>query len=127
MQFIPSYLRFIRHSYPAETNVNRVSSFLRRRFVIPRCVFLYFYHQKTKTRLQLDQDFPLSAGELDNKTGAGLEKNEKVEKVEKILKVGPSREILKILVGNWVAQWDQTYKAWFYYNINSGLSSVLVF
>ena len=69
----------------------------------------------------------MSAGGLDNKTGAGLEKVEKVAKVEKILKVGPSKEILKILVGNWVAQWDQTYKTWFYYNINTGLSSLEVF
>ena len=62
------------------------------------------------------------AGGLDNSTlaGAGLEKVEKVEKIEKI---GPRREILKILVGDWVAQWDHTYKAWFYYNINTGLSS----
>ena len=48
---------------------------------------------------------------------------EKVKKDGKVEKVGPRGEILKILVGNWVAQWDPTYKTWFYYNINTGLPS----
>ena len=106
--------------------------------LFPAGCFCIFTRRKL-TRLQLHQDLPLSAGELHNKTGPGLQKVEKVDnikkvekiakiaKVEKIPKVGPSREILKILVGNWVAQWDQTYKTWFYYNINTGLSSVLGF
>ena len=46
----------------------------------------------------------------------------KVEKAERVEKEGQSRRILKILVGNWVAQWDEKYKTWFYYNINTGLS-----
>ena len=72
----------------------------------------------------------MSAGGLDNKTGtgaeAGLEKVEKVkkvEKVEKVEKVGPRREIFKILVGNWVAQWDSLYRAWFYYNAKTDHST----
>ena len=84
---------------------------------------MYFYPEKTITRLELEQDFPVLAEGLDNSTlaGAGL------EKVENVGKIGPRREILKILVGNWVAQWDHIYKAWFYYNINTGLSSHQVF
>ena len=54
---------------------------------------------------------PGTAGGLGNKTVAGLETE------------GPSREIVKILVGNWVAQWDDMYQTWFYYNINTGLTS----
>ena len=98
------------------------------------------FTKRKLNRLQLEQDSPVSAGDLHNNTvaGAGLEKVdnlkkvakvpkveiEKVPKVPKVAKVGPDKEILKILVGNWVAQWDQTYKTWFYYNINSGLASL---
>ena len=31
-------------------------------------------------------------------------------------------EHLKILLGNWVAQWDPQYRTWFYYNIIAGQS-----
>ena len=93
--------------------------------LFPAGCFSIFTKRKL-SRLQLDQDLPLSAGEPHNKTGAALEKVDNVKKVEKVEKIGPSREIFKILVGNWVAQWDQTYKTWFYYNINTGLSSVQV-
>ena len=60
---------------------------------------------------------PGSAGGLGNETEAGLERVDGGVKTE-----APSREIVKILVGNWVAQWDETYQTWFYYNINTGLS-----
>jgi len=29
----------------------------------------------------------------------------------------------KLIVGNWIAQWDTKYKAWFYYNINTEKST----
>ena len=29
----------------------------------------------------------------------------------------------KILVGNWVAQWDSLYRAWFYYNTKTDTST----
>ena len=29
----------------------------------------------------------------------------------------------KLIVGNWIAQWDTKYKAWFYYNINTEQST----
>ena len=28
----------------------------------------------------------------------------------------------KIMVGNWVAQWDTLYRSWFYYNTKTGLT-----
>ena len=77
----------------------------------------------------MDPDFPLSVGHPDNKTAADQETvdNTEVAKAAKVGNVGPSREIFKFLVGDWVAQWDQTYQTWFYYNINTGLSSPLLF
>ena len=29
----------------------------------------------------------------------------------------------KLILGDWIAQWDTTYGAWFFYNINTGLVS----
>ena len=29
----------------------------------------------------------------------------------------------KIMVGNWVAQWDSLYKSWFYYNAKTDYST----
>ena len=26
----------------------------------------------------------------------------------------------KLILGDWIAQWDTTYGAWFFYNINTG-------
>ena len=26
----------------------------------------------------------------------------------------------KLMLGDWIAQWDETYSAWFFYNIKSG-------
>ena len=77
----------------------------------------------------MDPDFPLSVGHPDNKTAADQETVDRTEvaKAAKVANVGPSREIFKFLVGDWVAQWDQTYQTWFYYNINTGLSSPLLF
>ena len=31
----------------------------------------------------------------------------------------------KLILGDWIAQWDTTYGAWFFYNINTGLVSRL--
>ena len=57
---------------------------------------------------------PGSAGGLGNETEAGLER----------VDGGVKTEIVKILIGNWVAQWDDMYQTWFYYNINTGLTSL---
>ena len=85
-------------------------------FLLVVCISI----QKNLTRLELHQDFSESAGALNNTgAGAGVGKLKKAERVEK---EGQGRRILKILVGNWVAQWDEKYKTWFYYNINTGLS-----
>merc|ERR1719361_3372327 len=29
----------------------------------------------------------------------------------------------KLIIGNWIAQWDTQYKAWFYYNIKTATST----
>ena len=44
------------------------------------------------------------------------------EKVEE--KVEETPEVFKILLGSWVAQWDPQYAAWFYYNIETGVTSL---
>ena len=31
-----------------------------------------------------------------------------------------------LLQGNWIAQWDTQYKAWFYYNIKTGFFCIIV-
>ena len=31
-----------------------------------------------------------------------------------------------LLQGNWIAQWDTQYKAWFYYNIKTGFFAQLL-
>ena len=39
-------------------------------------------------------------------------------KKDDILDASP--ESFKILLDKWVAQWDPQYKAWFYYNVETG-------
>ena len=41
-----------------------------------------------------------------------------------VAQVGETPHNLKILLGNWVAQWDPQYRAWFYYNIMKGQRSI---
>ena len=66
----------------------------------------------TKTRLDNveEKDFVESAKDVNMST-----EEEKVEETP---------EVFKILLGSWVAQWDPQYAAWFYYNIETGVTSL---
>ena len=71
----------------------------------------------TKTRLENvgEKDFVVSAKDVNMST-----EEEKVEEE----KVEETPEVFKILLGSWVAQWDPQYAAWFYYNIETGVTSL---
>ena len=71
----------------------------------------------TKTRLENveEKDFVESAKDVNMST-----EEEKVEEE----KVEETPEVFKILLGSWVAQWDPQYAAWFYYNIETGVTSL---
>ena len=74
----------------------------------------------TKTRLENvgEKDFVESAKDVNMST-----EEEKVEEE----KVEETPEGFKILLGSWVAQWDPQYAAWFYYNIETGVTSLCLF
>ena len=61
-----------------------------------------------------EKDFVESAKDVNMST-----EEEKVEE-----KVEETPEVFKILLGSWVAQWDPQYAAWFYYNIETGVTSL---
>ena len=62
-----------------------------------------------------EKDFVESAKDVNMST-----EEEKVEEE----KVEETPEVFKILLGSWVAQWDPQYAAWFYYNIETGVTSL---
>ena len=70
----------------------------------------------TKTRLENveEKDFVESAKDVN----MSIEEEKVEEKVEE------TPEVFKILLGSWVAQWDPQYAAWFYYNIETGVTSL---
>ena len=61
-----------------------------------------------------EKDFVESAKDVNMST--------EEEKVEENVEETP--EVFKILLGSWVAQWDPQYAAWFYYNIETGVTSL---
>ena len=70
-------------------------------------ILTVFVFEKFRVRLELEE------GNNKNMSGDG-----------QLGKIPP--ENLKILLGNWVAQWDPQYRTWFYYNIIAGQSLVKI-
>ena len=67
-----------------------------------------------------EKDFVESAKDVNMSTEEEKVEEEKVEEE----KVEETPEVFKILLGSWVAQWDPQYAAWFYYNIETGVTSL---
>ena len=40
---------------------------------------------------------------------------------------GGEKESERLMVGDWVAQWDKAYNTWFYYNTKTGAVSLSIF